>query len=249
MSKLYIGIDFSYNSCGVTFEYNGAMNHMCIYNKNQIKKGDDIELTDEEAYEELDILGLVNSPQCMLMLHHRDKVPQVKDIGLLAWERIHIGQTIMHSRFVYGCIMTWIQTNYRHVNPKNVYIAFENYSYTKNTGNSIQVIEHTAPVKQMLIGEFLELKNLENFFVVTAPSIKKFAGSGSYDKYDMFQAFLKENIDNNFQKALIKNEDKFYVKRIKKGKPFNDMIAPVPDIIDSYFIAKWLKLEVESKIR
>lgn len=244
MNNLYIGIDFSYNSCGVTFKYGKAVNHVCIYNKDQIKKNG-IELTDEEAYEKLEVLRLVDNPQCMIMLHHRDKVPQVKDIGLLAWERIHMAQTILHSRLAYNTITTWILTNYRHVDPKNIFIAFENYSYTKNTGNSIQIIEHTSPVKQMLIGEFLELKNLENFFIATAPTIKKFAGSGSYDKYDMFQAFLKENLDNNFQKALLKNEKKFYIPRIKRGKPFNEMIAPVSDIIDSYFICKWVEKQIE----
>jgi len=245
-NKLYIGVDFSYNSCGVTFICGESINHVCIFNKNQIKKNE-VELTDEEAYKELEILKLIESPQCINVLHHRDKVPQVKDIGLLAWERIHIGQTIMHSDLAYNTIVTYVQTNYRHVHPRNIYIAFENYSYTKATDNLIQMCEMTAPVKQQLIKNFLDIVNLENFFVVTAPTIKKFAGKGDFDKYQMFQAFLQEDFkgNNKFQNALKKDEEKFFKPRIKKGKLFNDMIAPVPDIIDSYYIAKWLKEQVK----
>jgi len=243
-NELFIGIDFSYNSCGITFMCGESLKHICVYNKNQIKKNDDKELTNEEAYKELEILGLIENKQCMNILHHRDKVPQVKDIGLLAWERIHMAQTIIHSNLVYNTIVTYIQTNYRHVNPRSIYVAFENYSYTKATDNLIQMCEMTAPVKQKIIGDLISMINLENFYIVTAPTIKKFAGKGDYDKYDMFQAFLKEDIDDEFQKALKKNEDKFFKPRIKKGKPFNDMIAPVPDIIDSYFICKWLIKQV-----
>jgi hypothetical protein len=241
MSKLFVGIDFSFNSCGVTFMNGTTMEHMCIFNKYTIKK---TEMTDEEAHEESVVLKLIDDMQCLNILTNRVSVPQVKDIGLLAWERIHMAQTILFSNLVYNSIATFIQLKYKHVNPKNIFIGIENYSYTRNTNNIIEMCEFTAPVKQQLLSNVLGLENLENFYVVTAPTVKKFAGKGDFDKYDMFKAFLNEPINSQFHKTLLNNEKSFYIVRTKKGKLFNDMIAPVPDIIDSYFIAKWMKNEI-----
>jgi hypothetical protein len=242
--NLYIGVDFSYNSCGITYMKGDGIHHQTIFNTRQICK--DVDPDDELVYSKSEVLQAIKGT-CDIIMHYRDSVPQAKDIGLQAWERIHMIQTIMYKNVVLKSIFYCVSKRYPKIPQDNVFIAFENYITGKATSNIIQTIEMTCPVKQHIIENMLNMSRIENFYVVPAPTVKAFAGRGDFDKYDMFQAYLKEPIENGFHKTVSdkRHGEIWWTPRIKKGKPFNEMIAPVPDIVDSYFVAKWLKKQME----
>ena len=69
--------------------------------------------------------------------------------------------------------------------------------------------------------------------------MKAFVGKGSFDKYDMLKAFITSGAVNAFHKCVSENENEFIKKRIKKGKEFNEVLCPVQDIIDSYWMLEY----------
>ena len=87
---------------------------------------------------------------------------------------------------------------------------------------------------------------VENFYCIPAPRVKLYVGKGNYDKYDMTTAFL-DNVrsddyilQSSFYLYLLQNFHEYYLKeRIKKGKQFNEVLSPISDIVDSYWILRY----------
>lgn len=101
-------------------------------------------------------------------------------------------------------------------------VALEGYSMGSKSSRLFQIGENTGILKKKLYDSF------GGVTVVAPTEVKKFAtGKGNAKKEQMFSAFLgTENID------LL---EEFNMKTVKK---------PVEDVVDSYFIVKWLEEKI-----
>ena len=95
----------------------------------------------------------------------------------------------------------------------------EGYSYG-STGKVFHIAENTAVLKYLMWDEELE------FEVVPPTVIKKFAtGKGNANKEKMYEAFCDENKDSSLREWLTPRS--------------SNVISPVNDIVDSYYILKY----------
>jgi hypothetical protein len=118
----------------------------------------------------------------------------------------------------YDDISTWalnIMLNQYEVN--KVYL--EGYSYG-STGRVFHIAENTAILKYNLWNEQIE------FEIIPPTVIKKFAtGKGNANKEKMYEAFINENPGVDLRSWLTPRS--------------SNVISPVSDIVDAYFIAKY----------
>jgi hypothetical protein len=106
------------------------------------------------------------------------------------------------------------------------HIALEDYAYG-GSGNITDLAEFCGFVK---LKQYSDNKKLR---VYDIPSIKMFATTfGNSDKLSMYQAFLKEN-------ALKPDISKMPV--VAKGNG----VSPTSDIVDAYWISRFLQLELK----
>jgi hypothetical protein len=97
-------------------------------------------------------------------------------------------------------------------------IFLEGYSYG-STGRVFHIAENTAILKHEMWGWQM------NFEIIPPTVIKKFAtGKGNANKELMYEAFESENPGINLRSRLTPRS--------------SNIISPVSDIVDSYFIAK-----------
>lgn len=100
-------------------------------------------------------------------------------------------------------------------------IAFEDYSFGSK-GRVFAIAENTGYLKQRLHN------NSSNLYLYAPTQIKKYAtGKGNAKKDQMIESF-KEKF----------NIDLFDIFNINKQK---SSIAPIPDIVDSYYVMEFLK--------
>ena len=118
----------------------------------------------------------------------------------------------------YDDIATWaldILTSVHRVD--KVYL--EGYSYG-STGKVFHIAENTAILKYNLWDEQIE------FEIIPPTVIKKFAtGKGNANKEKMYEAFINENPGVDLRSELTPRS--------------SNVISPVSDIVDAYFIAKY----------
>ena len=95
----------------------------------------------------------------------------------------------------------------------------EGYSYS-STGKVFHIAENTAVLKYLMWDEELD------FEIVPPTVIKKFAtGKGNANKEKMYEAFCKENPSVDLRSQLTPRS--------------SNVISPVSDVVDAYFIAKY----------
>ena len=106
------------------------------------------------------------------------------------------------------------------------FIALEDYAYG-GSGDMTGLAEFTGFIK---IKQFLDGKKIRKYDI---PSIKAFATThGNSDKLSMYNAFIKENeIKPDISKMPI----------VTKGSG----VSPTSDIIDAYWISRFLHLELK----
>lgn len=108
-------------------------------------------------------------------------------------------------------------------------IAFEGTSYGSKMGtnNMIDMAAGAAILKLKM----LKVLQPEDLLTVAPTTIKKFAGKGSMNKSQVFEAFVANSIDD---KSLLKSP--FYV-RIKELDCGKKVPKPVDDLVDAFFLA------------
>lgn len=237
MNKLFIGIDISMDSTGVCFIDDVSCKFLNIFNilklsKDKNKTEKEIINNDPLVKELIKIIDII--------FVKRHPVQSVKKIGLSEWNR----KNIINSKL---CSTTIVEGILKHASGyNNIYVNIENYSYTKNTNNIIQMVEFSYPTKEKLS----EIYGLENIFLVTAPEVKMWLGNGNYDKYDLLLKFVNnslndEKIKNTEFYKFVKNYIDLIIKDVtKKKETKKEVKAPIPDLIDSYFIAKWIEKNI-----
>lgn len=266
MKKLFVGIDLSLNSTGVTFlPEDGQTRYLSILNRwiftQSVKK------TYKEIIEDSMLLSqLQHVENLSTVMIDRKPLTDVKKIGLINWSREHIRNCILYSNLISEHIEQTIVDYYYDC---QVCICIENYSLgsmSKGT-NSMQIIEITSMLKKLILEK--DMRRMENYFIVPGPTLKMFAGSGDYDKYMMLRAYTSNNKDttDGLFNFIINNEFLCYLKKVKPKKqiikankklgiekktvtvqvPINEVLSPISDIIDSWWLSKHLEHQYKIK--
>ncbi len=122
------------------------------------------------------------------------------------------------EQYRYDDIATWALEIL--VDKHKVEKAFlEGYSYG-STGKVFHIAENTGILKDRMWDEEVE------FEIVPPTTIKKFAtGKGNASKEKMYETFMKENPSFDLRASLTPRS--------------SNVISPVSDIVDAYFITKY----------
>lgn len=232
--KLFVSIDYSLESVGVTlFDVEKKKYHFLSY-LNTKKKA-----TANRA----DLLS--NVSDLSVIQYQRDPIATVKsrEDGLFGWERQHMTNVLHYNSELVNYIKILVLRLYPDIKKNEICVLIENYSYSSQSDTLIQLVENTMEVKHHVL---TTICCVENFYCIPAPRVKLYVGKGNYDKYDMTTAFLNNVrdddyiLDSPFYKFLLDNFTISFLKeRIKKGKQFNEVLSPISDIIDSYWILRY----------
>jgi len=226
-----IGIDFSVNSTGVCIRTNHKLSFASLLNITSMTSAKNV---DVKLYiKNHKYLGKLSEFICLYPFQ-KQPISAAKKTGVDAWTKHLLKDSIavvnkMVDNLHDFVILADIE------DPFDVII--EHYSYTKNTDNIIQMVEMTSAFKRGIYERLCV--PIEKFHFIPGPNVKMLAGKGSYKKYDMLQAFLNnahhdELLESNyFYKFLQDNESLF----INKKKSDIDVLPPISDLVDSYFIA------------
>lgn len=234
--KLYISIDFSLESTGVTF-FDTV--------KNDYRFLSFINCVERKTEERVDFLvKSLKDKDYSAKKFYRDPIMQVKNRadGLYGWEKEHISNVLYYGDTLCKEIKNIIK-KYYNVGKENICVLIENYSYSSMSDTLIQLVENTMSLKKELLKSVVDINN---FYCIPAPRVKQYVGKGNYDKFQMVSAFVDnikedENLKkSSFHKVVGENlREKFLKERIKKGKPFNEILSPLSDVVDSYWILKF----------
>ena len=115
-----------------------------------------------------------------------------------------------------------------------IHFGFEGFSYGSNTNNIIDIAIATGFLKERLI-EHCSTNRIEMTLDVMAPgTIKKHAGSGRYNKKEMYEVFA----ENRHTDSKLEQSDFWTLSQSIKG--LKKLPKPTDDLIDSYFVANAL---------
>lgn len=118
------------------------------------------------------------------------------------------------------------------------HIAFEGHSFNSKGNSLLELVAYQFLLRDMCIRE-LGIP-IDNMFFYPPITVKAFAGGAKYKKKDLLEVFVKtqsELLQNNeIYKTISSNLD-----IIIKGE---DVVKPVDDMIDSFWIVKKLETDV-----
>jgi hypothetical protein len=121
---------------------------------------------------------------------------------------------------------------------KVTHVAFEGHSFNSKGNSLLELVSYQFLLRNM-ITTYLEIDEL-NMFFYSPITIKSFAGGARFKKKDMLDSFIK-----NDDKILTENEVHKIIKSsydmVLKG---DNVVKPVDDVIDSYWILKKLQQDV-----
>jgi len=118
----------------------------------------------------------------------------------------------------------------------NSLVGIEGYSYS-SFGLNFSVGENLGLLKYKLWKRGIYSGNYP--VTVNPASLKKFAtGKGNATKVDMFEAFKSADPDGY---AMLNDVIPIKLKKIGVKKPKFEFSAPISDLIDAYFICKFMK--------
>lgn len=244
MKKLFVGIDLSMNSTGVCFKTDSENLYLNILNRNVLSKNK--KLSDEEILDNYEITSeLLKLDNVIMHVDDREPIPVPKKIGLSEWGRRSVLASNKYSTNFVDIIKNIISERF---SGHQIFVCIENYSYTKHTNNIINMVEFTFPIKEKLL--LSGICPLENFYLVTSPEIKMGLGNGNYDKYELLMCFINNKMGD--KNVTIDNFNKFAIEKVniltktgkKKGKTINEVLTPISDLVDSYFLASWLQTKL-----
>lgn len=211
----FIGIDFSLNSTGI-----------CIINQehNKIISVYKTENNIDKMFSRTDHFSLLR--ECKEVEMIIENKAKKEDGEYYIRER----SKILSFMKLVDCIIESIRNE---MNDGNVYIAMEGISFGSAGNSLIDISMATGILRKELIGL---LKGDSGRFLVFSPTaIKKFAGKGNFKKIDMFEALLKDtDLNSDFIKLMVDQKDLMITPKgiVKK---------PIEDMVDSIWVAKFLK--------
>lgn len=183
------------------------------------------------------IIQLAQTPG-VVVNHHTREVGQGKghvEMGHLRLQNVELLSNSIFRTFINNLPY---DVQAKPANEKLV-IALEDYSLAKTTDDLIIVIETTAFLKQQLLLPCLNWH--KDMYPIPGGKMKKLAGNGNNDKFQMLMAFI--DIDDPavtstpFYQFVRKNLESIVVRGSKKV----GVLAPIPDMIDAFWICKYTK--------
>jgi len=131
------------------------------------------------------------------------------------------------------------------INREELVVVTEGYSYGSNPNTLVEAAELGTYVRDWVCYDLLE-GDLERFYVVSGPTIKKFAGKGNMDKHQMYEAWIARNKDDgdSYLNFCKENRDYFTkpkMKTIRKVKTeIKVMKSPSDDLIDAWWLCQYV---------
>ncbi len=218
--KTIIGIDLSLNSTGICILRDNTINLVSVFKtENNIDK----------IFTRNDHFTLLNECRELKMVLKNKEVEKSKEYHIR--EREKICNFISLANEIKDAIIESINEE------DDVYIAMEGISFG-SPGNSLIDISMLTGI---LRSEILRILGNDSgrFSVFSPTAIKKFAGKGNFKKIEMYDSLCNQTgIDSDFI-TLIKEKKEMMVTKSGTVK------KPTEDIIDSIWVAKFLKSELE----
>lgn len=257
MKQIFVGIDFSLNSTGICIEIDDKDYYFNFFNdtkfgshkKKNFHLGDF--LLENKIYYDL----FKNIDNLRVIIRSQEPLSKPKDVGINKWGQWHFGVLEIYTDLIVNTIYSFIQEMVSE--PFKVITSIENYSYNSFGDATIQIIEMTSVLKHKLTKKSF-LCSLDDLHIFPGPNIKKkFTGNGNAIKYDMFEAFLafKRKSQDSFLDYLVANKLQCYkekykiIKETKKKPeheiPNHEMLSPIDDIIDAFFIKEYGKITIK----
>ena len=221
-NKIFVGIDYSLISPGI-----------CIIKKNEYKW---ISISN---IDEVDHQKLLSKKDGAFRILDESKSVKIN----LRNKSIKQGLTYSHTernklKSSIDEVDFLIQELREHLNGVNeVYVAIEGISFGAAGNTLIDIALSTGLLRSSIA---TVINTLDNFYVFSPGTIKKYAGSGSFKKNDMYEALINSNIkDQEFVKLLASHKSDWIT-------PGGVVKKPLDDLVDATWIALLLKDVVEN---
>lgn len=218
--KTIIGIDLSLNSTGICVLRGNSIDLVSIFKTdNNIDK----------IFSRNDHFALLNDCKELKMVLKNKELDKSKEYHIR--EREKISNFVSLANEIKDAIIGSIKEG------DDVYIGMEGISFG-SPGNSLIDISMLTGI---LRGEILKIlgNDLERFFVFSPTAIKKFAGKGNFKKIEMYDSLCAQTEINSDFITLVKEKKEMMVTKSGTVK------KPTEDIIDSIWVARFLKSEIE----
>lgn len=207
-SILYIGLDFSLSKPGMTIYYNGEINFYIFPQKLSKANVKSLEAVDINVYNR-DLEPVQRGDSTEMVMSHTIRSHN------LAMEITNIIKSYMDKHSIEG---------------ENVMFASEGLSFRSSGASGLDL----AGYKGVLLAYLYSKLNIRNIYTYSPMTVKSIAGCSTKetrgDKHAMIKAFMNENINHKFHKALNNKE------LMTRGE--RNYILCVDDIVDSYFVLK-----------
>jgi hypothetical protein len=219
--KTIIGIDLSLNSTGICILRENSVNLVSVF-----KTDNNI----EKIFSRNDHFTLLGECSELKMILKNKELDKSKEYHIR--EREKISNFVSLANEIKDAIIESIGDD------DDVYIGMEGISFG-SPGNSLIDISMLTGI---LRSEILKILGNDSgrFFVFSPTAIKKFAGKGNFKKIDMYDSLCSQTEVNSEFITLIKEKKEMMVTKSGTVK------KPTEDIIDSIWVARFLKNEVES---
>ena len=110
-------------------------------------------------------------------------------------------------------------------------VNLEGYAYQSSSKAIFQIAEATSILKLVLLQANIKIN------IISPSELKMYAGKGNYNKFQMLQAFIAQELkDNKFWQNIVKYEKTLY-KYNKEKTIINGIKSPFSDAIDAYFLS------------
>lgn len=233
-------MDISLDSTGITYFNGEETGYFSFFNIRKLTTAKKVDMEKTLDINPM-VKALLNVPN--LKVNFYDRIPSSPSGSTLnKWHRNHLGFcTSVPQQIVNTLLSLKMQTG------KKLVINIEFYSYGSAGSSSYQIAEFTGILKMLLFKEDVCLP--DDIYVTPGPGIKMFAGKGNYQKYDMLTAYNDSNVKivNDEFVSFVRNNMNIICKDKVTGKGSiieKIVIAPISDIIDSWWIAKYLQNEL-----
>lgn len=241
--ELFIGLDLSSNCIGATFLYGGKVEFVTLLNRWEMTVAKEYSeerlvrenslLRDLKQVRGLDVVLYDREPNAVPKRKKtKDKDNFIRD--LTRWESNHMRQCEELSVLLAGVLLRKVQAIEKANKISASYCLIESLAVgKKDTDNLIQVCEFSYPIKQIM----RKMVGADHVFRISSSEVKQFAfGNGNALKVDMLDAFISKG-DNTELLKFVKSNRQRIVKELKKV----EIVKPIEDIVDSYWIAKFLE--------
>lgn len=220
----FIGIDFSINSPGICIIHN----NQCHWISNTIgakTKSDQAYVERVKACSDVTYLLFDGEEQSQDSIDTYSENEYRKIVRYIGRAK-HIKQIILSKLEELG-----------YTTDDMLHFGFEGFSYGSNTNNIIDIAIATGFLKSELISQFGAKMTLN---VMAPGTIKKYAGSGRYNKKEMYEVF----VENRHEDVKLASSEFWTLSQSLRG--LKKLPKPTDDLIDAYFVVNALKGKLEN---